>query len=93
MNLHNRRDYQKKEIIVSPWILLYANENYYLLAFDGKQMKYYRLDRIDNVQILDAKSEGEEEYKKVKEELPFRTQSSFNLFGGEKVDVTLKCPV
>ena len=93
LNIHNRRDYQKKEIIVSPWILLYANDNYYLLAFDGKQMKYYRLDRIDNVQILDAKSEGEEEYKKVKEELPFRTLSSFNLFGGEKVDVTLKCPV
>ena len=93
LNIHNRRDYQKKEIIVSPWILLYANDNYYLLAFDGKQMKYYRLDRIDSVEILDMKSEGEEEYKKVKEELPFRTQSSFNLFGGEKVDITLKCPV
>lgn len=93
LNIHNKRSYQKKDIIVSPWILLYANDNYYLLAFDGKIMKYYRLDRIDNVQILDAKSEGEEEYKKVKEELPFRTQSSFNLFGGEKVDVTLRCPV
>lgn len=93
LNIHNRRDYQKKEIIVSPWILLYANDNYYLLAFDGKQMKYYRLDRIDSVEILDMKSEGEEEYKKVKEELPFRTMSSFNLFGGEKEDVTLKCPV
>jgi predicted DNA-binding transcriptional regulator YafY len=93
LNIHNRRDYQKKEIIVTPWILLYANDNYYLLAFDGKQMKYYRLDRIDSVEILDMKSEGEEEYEKVKEELPFRTQSSFNLFGGEKVDVTLKCPV
>lgn len=93
LNIQNKRSYQKKEIIVSPWILLYANDNYYLLAFDGKIMKYYRLDRIDSVEILDVKSEGEEEYKNVKEELPFRTQSSFNLFGGEKVDVTLKCPV
>ena len=93
LDIHNKRQYQKKEIIVSPWILLYANDNYYLLAYDGKMMKYYRLDRIDSVETLDAKSEGEEEYKKVKEELPFRTQSSFNLFGGEKVDVTLKCPV
>ena len=93
LDIHNRRQYQKKEIIVSPWILLYSNDNYYLLAYDGKMMKYYRLDRIDSVEILDAKSEGEEEYKKVKAELPFRTQSSFNLFGGEKVDVTLKCPV
>ncbi len=92
LNINNKRTYQKKEIRVSPWILLYANDNYYLLAFDGKMMKYYRLDRIDSAEILEEKSEGEEEYKKIKEELPFRTQSSFNLFGGEKVMVTLRCP-
>ncbi len=93
LNYRNKREYQKKEIIVSPWILLYSRDNYYLLAYDGKQMKYYRLDRIDNVVMLEDKSEGEEEYKKIKEELPFRTQSSFNLFGGKKVIVKLRCPV
>lgn len=72
--------------------MLYYNDNYYLMAFDGKIMRYYRLDRIDTVKILDEKSEGEEEYKKIKEELPFRTQSSFNLFGGEKTLVTLRVP-
>ena len=45
-----------------------------------------------NVQILEEKQEGEDEYKKFKDELPFRTQSSFNLFGGEKEYVTLRCP-
>ena len=64
-----------------------------LLAYDGNQMKYYRLDRLESVSILEGKAEGEEEYKKVKEELPFRTQSSFNLFGGEKTMVTLRAPV
>ena len=93
LNIHNKRDYQKKEIIVSPWLLLYSNDNYYLLAFDGKIMKYYRLDRLEAVSILDDEVEGEEDYKKIKEELPFRTQSSFNLFGGEKVMVTLRAPV
>ncbi len=92
LNIHNKRSYQKKEIIVSPWLLLYNNDNYYLLAFDGKVMKYYRLDRIEAVKILDNKVEGEEEYKRIKEELPFRTQASFNLFGGKKTMVTLRAP-
>lgn len=93
LNYRNKREYQKKEIIVSPWLLLYSRDNYYLLAYDDKKMKYYRLDRIDSVVMLEDKSQGEEEYKKIKEELPFRTQSSFNLFGGEKVIVKLRCPV
>ena len=93
LNIRNRREYNKKEIIVSPWMMLYANDNYYLMAYDGKIMRNYRVDRIDTVRILSEElCEGEEEYKKVKEELPFRTQSSFNLFGGEKVMVTLRCP-
>lgn len=93
LSIHNKREYNKKESVVSPWIMLYYNDNYYLMGYDGKKMRYYRLDRIDTVKILDEKCEGEEEYKKIKEELPFRTQSSFNLFGGEKKLVTLRVPV
>lgn len=93
LNIHNKRDYQKREIIVSPWLLLYSKDNYYLMAYDGKIMKYYRLDRLEAVVILDEKAEGKEEYTKIKEELPFRTQASFNLFGGEKTMVTLRAPV
>ena len=47
---------------------------------------------MTNIQILDEKQEGEEAYKVFKEELFFRTQSTFNLFGGEKEIVTLRCP-
>ena len=93
LNVENKRDYQKKEIIASPWHLIYANDNYYLLAYNRKKMKYFRMDRIDSVSILDADCDGEDEFLKIKEELPFRTLSSFNLFGGEKVDVTLRAPV
>jgi len=93
LNIHNKREYNKKESVVSPWIMLYYNDNYYLMAYDGKIMRYYRLDRIDTVKTLDEKCEGEEEFKRIKEELPFRTQSSFNLFGGEKKLVTLRVPV
>ena len=93
INYENKREYQKKDIIASPWYLIYENDNYYLLAYNLKKIKYYRLDRIENVSILEAENEGEEAFEKIKEELPFRTQTSFNLFGGEKVDVTLRAPV
>ena len=94
LNIRNKREYNKKDSVVSPWIMLYANDNYYLMAYDGKDMRYYRIDRIDTVRILTNDiSEGEEKYNKMKEELPFRTQSSFNLFGGTKTMVTLRCPV
>lgn len=93
LNVKNRREYNKRDSVVSPWIMLYANDNYYLMAYDGKIMRNYRVDRIDTVRILkDNPNEGEELYKKIKEELPFRTHASFNLFGGEKTLVTLRCP-
>lgn len=93
LNIKNKREYNKKDNKVSPWLMLYSNDNYYLLAYDGTIMRYYRVDRIDTVTILEEKCEGEEEFAKIKEELPFRTQASFNLFGGKKELVTLRVPV
>ena len=92
INVRNKRENNKNLSLVSPWVMLYEEDNYYLMGYDGKKMRYYRLDRMDDVKILEEKREGEEEYKKIKDELPFRTQSSFNLFGGEKEWVTLRCP-
>lgn len=92
-----KKEYNKKETIVSPWACIYADDNYYMVgytehAYSDNKRQTYRIDRMTNVQILSDKQEGEEEYKKFKDELPFRTQSTFNLFGGEKEYVTLRCP-
>ena len=92
INVRGKREYNKYPSTVSPWVMVYADDNYYLMAFDGKMMRHYRVDRMDEISILDDARQGEEVYKKVKEELPFRTQSTFNLFGGERELVTLRCP-
>lgn len=92
INVRNKRENNKNLSIVSPWAMIYAEDNYYLMAYDGKKMRHYRVDRMDDIEILPDKRAGEEEYKKIKDELPFRTQSTFNLFGGEKELVTLRCP-
>lgn len=92
INVQGNRQYNKKEIKVSPWLMVYADDYYYMMAFDGRIMRHYRVDRMDEIAILADKRIGKEEYKKVKEELPYRTQSTFNLFGGEMKLVTLRCP-
>ena len=92
INVRGKREYNKKDSTVSPWVMVYADDNYYMLAFDGKGMRHYRIDRMDEITILEAKRQGQELYKTVKEEMPFRTQATFNLFGGEKELVTLRCP-
>ena len=92
ISVRKRREYNKKPSVVSPWAMIYAEDNYYMMAFDGKMMRYYRADRMDKIRILQDTRLGEEEYAKIKDEMPFRTQSTFNLFGGEKEYVTLKCP-
>ena len=64
-----------------------------MIGFDGKMRKNYRVERMENITILEEKQEGEEELAEYKKELPFRTQSMFNMFGeGEKEWVTLRAP-
>lgn len=92
-----KKDYNKKETIVSPWASIYADDNYYMVGYtqhtySESTRQTYRIDRMTNVKILNEDQDGEQESKKFKDELPFRTQSTFNLFGGEKEFVTLRCP-
>ncbi len=90
INVKNKREYNKGTSVVSPWAMLYAEDNYYMMGYD-ETIKYYRVDRMDEVELLEEKREGEEAYQRIKAELPFRTQSTLNLFGGEKQLVTLRC--
>ena len=92
INIKNKKERNKKLSFVSPWATIYAEDNYYLIGYDREKIRYYRIDRMEDLAILDEKREGENEYKVLKDELPFRTQSTFNLFGGEKEYVTLRCP-
>ena len=92
INIKNKKERNKKLSVVSPWATIYAEDNYYLIGYDREKIRYYRIDRMEDLAILDEKREGENEYKVLKDELPFRTQSTFNLFGGEKEYVTLRCP-
>ena len=93
INTRQRKQYDKTPPTVSPWVTVYTDDKYYMIGFDGKIRRTYRIDRMAEIKILDENQEGEEEYNAFKEELPFRTQSIFNMFGEGKEWVTLRAPV
>ncbi len=89
----------KKELVardkvyrVSPWILMWKDENYYLVAYDdtAKTFKHYRTDKLLNVEVLDADRVGQEFYQNLK---PVEyVNKTFGMFGAKEEDVILTFP-
>lgn len=76
--------------IVSPWALIWKDENYYLAAYDANAglLKHYRVDKMGAVTVLDQKREGRETYDQM--DLVNYTKETFGMFGGESTPVTLE---
>ena len=90
LTLVPRSDGKKTQI--SPWWLVYNNENYYLGAYDGTQgkMKTYRVDKMRNVRVLTAVREGAEAAKA--SEPAQYAQARFEMFDGRRERVRVRCP-
>ena len=75
---------------VSPWGLMWDDENYYLVGYDGedKKIKHYRVDKMVKLSVLDKKREGKEEFKEFN--MPRYAKSLFGVFGGEEMQITLE---
>lgn len=76
---------------VSPWALVWSNENYYLIGFDstGQKIKHYRIDKMLQLDITDKQREGEKAFQNF--HLPKYSQGHFSMFGGQQITVTLLC--
>lgn len=81
-----------KKYIVSPWALLWQDENYYLVAYDAEAglMKHYRVDKIGKVVLTTEKREGREVFEKMN--LAEYVNQTFGMYGGELSSVTLQFP-
>lgn len=90
----------KKELVpraggfrqVSPWALIWQDENYYLAAYaqsDGI-MKHYRVDKMGQVQVLEETREGMEQFGRL--DPAAYSNRTFGMFGGEEETVTLQFP-
>lgn len=82
---HNGKYYQ-----VSPWLMIWAEENYYLVAYDDEiqSFKHFRVDKISDVEIVDVLREGEIEFKKI--DITNYSTNHFGMYGGETRRVTVQ---
>lgn len=75
---------------ISPWALMWDDENYYLVGYDAKdgKIKHYRVDKMLRISILEDKREGQEQFKKFN--MPRYTKSLFGMYGGEETSVCIE---
>ena len=90
----------KKELVprekglrqVSPWALIWREENYYLAAYDEEDgiLKHYRVDKMGNVTVSKEDRKGLKQFEKL--DLAAYANRTFGMFGGEEETVTLVFP-
>lgn len=75
---------------VSPWALLWEDENYYLIGFDSlnKEIRHYRVDKMLKISELDLVREGKEDFGKLN--VADYSKKNFRMFAGEEEMVKLE---
>lgn len=77
---------------VSPYRLIYSDDNYFLLAYDSSdrkpKMKHFRIDKMDAVSIIVAERVGQEAFAAITD-IDNYTSYTFSMYGGEVTYVTL----
>lgn len=77
--------------VVSPWALVWDNENYYLVAYYGEtqSIRHFRVDRMRDVRAEKQKRLGKEAFGNF--DIGVYEAKTFGMFGGEEETVTLAC--
>ena len=80
-----------RAVTVSPWALVWDDENYYMIAFDGESgiMKHYRVDKMKDIQCLQEPREGRESFKGF--DAAGFAKKTFGMYGGRTEKVALEC--
>lgn len=79
-----------KRYAVSPYGLIWNNENYYLVAFDhaNRDMRHYRVDKMTEIAVTCLSREGKEQYPDF--QLAQYGQKHFGMYSGPEWKVTLR---
>ena len=88
-NVKMERVYSRKGEVyeVSPWALLYDNDNYYLYAFVDGDFRNYRVDRMTSVEQGTKERQGREQFEK--KDMPAFSKSTFGMFNGQEERVEM----
>ena len=83
--------YDGEKITVSPACLMWFDENYYLVAYSDKResIRYYRVDKMEDVSELDDAREGIADIDRKK--IAAIARNSFGMYQGETRNVSIVC--
>ena len=75
---------------ISPFALVWRDENYYLVAYDEKEekIKHYRVDKISHIQVLSCKRIGNEQFEQF--DIAPYSNKTFGMFGGKEEAVSMQ---
>ena len=76
---------------VSPWLLTWDDENYYLIAYDdrSRDIRHYRVDKMLKIELTAESREGKEQFGSF--DVAAYSRKTFGMFAGEDETVTLIC--
>lgn len=76
---------------VSPWLLTWEDENYYLIAYDANSeiLKYYRVDKMLHLTVCDTPRQGQSAFEKI--DIASFSKKTFGMFAGDETTVILQC--
>lgn len=75
---------------ISPWALLWDDENYYLVAYDDdvKEIRHYRVDKMSKISVTGSDRLGKEHFAKVN--TAQYVKRVFGMFNGAVENVTIE---
>lgn len=75
---------------ISPYTLMWNDENYYLIAYDAHQrtIKHYRVDKMEKIVVEDVLRTGAKAFAAL--DLTTYSATLFGMFGGARTTVTLR---
>ncbi len=76
---------------VSPWSLVWDDNNYYLIGFDTEkgEIRHFRVDKMTDIANTETKRSGEEQFERF--DIQSYSDAVFGMFGGKMEKVTLRC--
>ena len=90
--LEKERQFRRKGAFyqVSPFALLWDDENYYMLAWDNEEklLKHFRVDKMAQIAALEEPRQGQEAFRAV--DMSAYSQKVFGMFTGEVHKVRLR---
>ncbi|MDD7176870.1 MAG: WYL domain-containing protein [Lachnospiraceae bacterium] len=76
---------------VSPWLLTWEDENYYLIAYDQAAgiLKYYRVDKMLHLSVCETPRQGKSTFEAL--DIAGFAKKTFGMFAGDETTVVLQC--